>query len=231
MAGNTEIWDMNITLVAATRMEILPTLQYLSERIYLRKHQHVETLFTGVGVMNATYQLTRAFAKRPPGIAIQAGIAGSFHPIYAPGMVVSVKEDLMGDQGVQESGTWKDLFDMGFMADDEAPWLNRKLRNPHTDLLRKTSLECVGGITVNQISTNPLMISTIKEKYMPVVESMEGAAFHYVCLMDKIPFLQLRGISNYVGERDKTKWKIESTVDALNQQLIRLINHITEPYT
>lgn len=222
---------MNITLVAATRMEIAPTLHYLSERIYLRKHQHIDTLITGVGVVNATYQLTRAFTKRPPNIAIQAGIAGSFHPIYAPGMVVTVKEDLMGDQGVLESGNWKDLFDMGFMTGNEAPWLNRKLPNPHADLLRRTSLESVRGITVNQVSTNCEMITQLKDKYMPVVESMEGAAFHYVCLMEKIPFLQLRGISNQVGERDKGKWKIESTVDALNQQLIRLINHITEPYT
>lgn len=222
---------MNITLVAATRMEIAPTLHYLSERIYLRKHQHIDTLITGVGVVNATYQLTRAFTKRPPNIAIQAGIAGSFHPIYAPGMVVTVKEDLMGDQGVLESGHWKDLFDMGFMAGNEAPWLNRKLPNPHADLLRRTSLESVRGITVNQVSTNCDMITQLKDKYMPVVESMEGAAFHYVCLLEKIPFLQLRGISNQVGERDKSKWKIESTVDALNQQLIRLINHITEPYT
>lgn len=222
---------MNITLVAATRMEIAPTLHYLSERIYLRKHQHIDTLITGVGVVNATYQLTRAFTKRPPNIAIQAGIAGSFHPIYAPGMVVTVKEDLMGDQGVLESGNWKDLFDMGFMTGNEAPWLNRKLPNPHADLLRRTSLESVRGITVNQVSTNCDMITQLKDKYMPVVESMEGAAFHYVCLMEKIPFLQLRGISNQVGERDKGKWKIESTVDALNQQLIRLINHITEPYT
>lgn len=222
---------MNITLVAATRMEIAPTLHYLSERIYLRKHQHIDTLITGVGVVNATYQLTRAFTKRPPNIAIQAGIAGSFHPIYAPGMVVTVKEDLMGDQGVLESGNWKDLFDMGFMTGNEAPWLNRKLPNPHADLLRRTSLESVRGITVNQVSTNCDMITQLRDKYMPVVESMEGAAFHYVCLMEKIPFLQLRGISNQVGERDKGKWKIESTVDALNQQLIRLINHITEPYT
>lgn len=221
---------MNITLVAATRMEIEPTLLYLSERIYLRRHQRVDTLVTGVGMMNTTYQLTRAFSRQKPTLAIQAGIAGSFHPIYAPGMVVSVKEELMGDLGVFESGQWKDLFDMGFITADESPWLNKRLPNPHQELLRKSALESVRGITVNQVSTNPLMISAIRDKYMPVVESMEGAAFHYVCLQEKIPFIQLRGISNPVGERDKAKWKIQASVEALNNQLIRLINQITEPY-
>jgi futalosine hydrolase len=35
---------------------------------------------------------------------------------------------------------------------------------------------------------------------------MEGAALHYTCLMEKIPFMQLRSISNYIAERDKSKW-------------------------
>jgi futalosine hydrolase len=217
MAGKSEIRGMNITLVAATRMEIEPTLHYLSERIYLRRHQHIDTLITGVGMVSTTYQLARQFLTNKPTLAIQAGIAGSFHPIYAPGMVVSVREELMGDLGVSETDGWKDLFDLGFVAQNDTPWQNKKLTNPHQELLRKTALECVRGLTVNQISTNRDMINTIRDKYMPVVE--------------KIPFLQLRGISNYVGERNKANWKIRESIDALNQQLIKMINQITEPYT
>jgi len=74
------------------------------------------------------------------------------------------------------------------------------------------------------------MICKLKNKYLPVVESMEGAAFHFVCIMEKIRFIQIRGISNYVGERDKSKWKIEAAVNELNNQLINLINQITDPY-
>ena len=34
---------------------------------------------------------------------------------------------------------------------------------------------------------------------------MEGAALHYACIMEHIPFIQLRAVSNFVGERDKNK--------------------------
>jgi len=135
-----------------------------------------------------------------------------------------------GDLGVMEEGQWKDLFDLGFDEGQQLPWQERKLVNPNRELLRKTSLECVRGITVNEINTQKPAIKLVRDKYMPVVESMEGAAFHYVCLMEKIPFLQLRGISNYVGERNKANWKIRESVDALNSQLIILINQITDPY-
>ncbi len=53
------------------------------------------------------------------------------------------------------------------------------------------------------------------EKFGAEVESMEGAAFHYVCLQQKINFLQLRSISNRVGERDKSKWKLKRQLKTL----------------
>lgn len=221
---------MNIALVAATRMEIQPTLHYLSERIYLRKHQRVDPIITGVGMMNTTYCLTKKFSTDRPTVAIQAGIAGSFHPIYAPGMVVTVKEDMMGDLGVFEDGAWKDVFDMGLAKESLAPWYEKRLVNPHKELLNKLPLECVRAITVNAISSEAAKIQKLRDKYMPVIETMEGSAFHFVCMMEKIPFIQLRGISNLTGERNKENWKISEAVNAMNAQLIKLINQLTDPY-
>ncbi len=221
---------MNIALIAATTKEIQPTLTYLSERIYLRRHQRVETIITGVGLMNTTYCLTKQFARDKPTLAIQAGIAGTLHPIYAPGMVVSVREDMVGDLGVMENEQWRDVFDMGLAEENTAPYFQKKLINPHRDLLSRLQLECVRSITVNQVSTNVEGIRKMKEKYMPVIESMEGAAFHYVCLMEKIPFVQLRAISNMVGERNKSCWKINEAITSLNNELIKFINQVTDLY-
>ncbi len=60
----------------------------------------------------------------------------------------------------------------------------------------------------------------------PVVESMEGAALHYTCLEEGIAFLQLRAVSNTVGERNKTKWDIRAAIDGLNDRLIRLLQDL-----
>ena len=63
------------------------------------------------------------------------------------------------------------------------------------------------------------------ETFAPQTETMEGAALHYVCLQQNLPFLQIRSISNEVGERDKSKWKIKEAVEDLNSELIKLLNH------
>ena len=65
--------------------------------------------------------------------------------------------------------------------------------------------------------------TAIINQYNPIIESMEGAALHYVCTLMKIPFLQLRAISNMVGERDKTKWEIQKAIDALNHSLVKIL--------
>ena len=59
--------------------------------------------------------------------------------------------------------------------------------------------------------------------FEPVTESMEGAALHYVCLMENIPFVQIRSISNYIGERNKKKWNMMDSINNLNIELIKLL--------
>jgi futalosine hydrolase len=79
------------------------------------------------------------------------------------------------------------------------------------------------------ISTSAEKINVFAEKYNADIESMEGAALHYVCAMQQIPFIQIRGISNMVGERDKTKWKIPESMLAATNACINLINKIQLP--
>jgi len=81
----------------------------------------------------------------------------------------------------------------------------------------------VDAITINEITTSEKRINILKEKYHPVVESLEGAAFHFVCLQENIPFIQLRAVSNYVGERDKSNWKMALAIKNLNVELSKII--------
>jgi len=219
---------MRILLVAATEKEIGPTIRYLAEQLNLPKELQVEFLFTGVGSMATTYALMRQFLKEIPDLAIQAGIGGSFHSLFTPGMVVSVQEEIPGDLGVMERDRWLTLADLGLTLPDEPPFRHSRLPNPHLDLLEKAGLHAVPAITVNRISTETALISQWKERFTPVVESMEGAAFHYVCLQESIPFLQLRAISNNVGERDKSKWELGLSIKNLNETLIRLLHILTD---
>jgi len=45
-----------------------------------------------------------------------------------------------------------------------------------------------------------------------VAESMEGAAAAHVCALYEVPFLEVRGISNMVVDRDRDSWQVDRAV-------------------
>jgi futalosine nucleosidase len=213
---------MYILLTAATHFEIQPAIHFLAERDGRFGDHQFETLITGIGSMSTAYWVTKAIATRKPDYMIQAGVAGSFSPQYPPGSLVMVSEEICGDLGVEENNGFKDVFDMG-LPQITTPFSGKGLVNIYTKQFQQYGLPGVKAITINEISTRAHRIQQLQQKYAPDVESMEGAAFHYVGLMEKIPFLQVRAVSNTVGERDKTKWKMKEAIEALNNKLIEII--------
>jgi futalosine hydrolase len=214
---------MYILLVAATENEIKTTSDWLSSvRGSVNGHE-VEVLITGVGTAAASYAITRQLLWRSPEMVIQAGIGGSFNNGYPPETVAFIHEEVFADLGVFQNNTFNDIFDLGLTGADDHPFTNRMLVNPQPEPWVKYGLPFVRGATINCISSTGQQIEAIKNKYQPVIESMEGAAFHYACLMEHIPFIQLRAVSNFVGERDKTKWKLNGAITVLNEKLRRIL--------
>ena len=62
-----------------------------------------------------------------------------------------------------------------------------------------------------------MKVKNLKDKFHGEVESMEGAAFYYVALMEKIPFFELRTVSNVVGESDSSRWETQKALDRLEK--------------
>jgi futalosine hydrolase len=218
---------MNCLIVSATPLEIKPFIQHCrtsSKLDYI--DLELDFLITGPGLLNTSYALMKHLQVKKPHVVIDAGIAGSFSKKYPPGSVVAVKEEILADMGVEEKDGYKDLFDLKLIAANQLPFTRKKLINPHTAFLERTLLPAVTAITVNQITSSKKKAALYISKYKAVIENMEGAAVHYTCLRENIPFVQIRSISNFVGDRNKKNWKIKEAVSALNTELIRLIESL-----
>jgi len=213
----------NFLIIAATQTEIIPFLKENKVKNGLHGNHSTDILITGVGLVATTYSLTRHLAYKRPDFIIQAGIAGSYDTSIKTGTVVVVKKEIIADQMVIEKGKLKTLFDLNLADQNKPPYTKAWLLNK-SETLKKTKLNKVTGISVNEITTNKKKIDLFRDTYHPVVESMEGAALHYVCLLEKIPFLQIRSISNYIGERNKTNWDIAPSILNLNQELLNLLH-------
>ena len=213
---------MNILLIAATAKEIEPFFEYYRNT---RKPQNIDVLITGIGLTATTYRLLKQLQLKPPDLVIQAGVAGCFDKKIPLGTVVAVKKETIADQSVIELKKLKTLFDLQLIPHDQFPFKKGWLEN-NNEALKKLKLKKVDAISVNEITTSRQRVSFYEESFKPAIESMEGAALHYTCLMEKIPFLQLRSISNYIAERDKTKWDMKRSIVNLNKELIHLVETI-----
>lgn len=207
---------MKLLIIAATEFEIEPFIQHKKK---------VDILITGVGIPATVYHLTQKLVTEKYDIVIQVGIAGSFSEKLNLSEVVAVKQDSFADIGIEEKGNFQTLFETGFLKKYDFPFTNGWLINKHS-LVQQISLPLVNAITINKISDNDLQNKVVLGKFGADAESMEGAAFHYVCLQQKISFLQLRSISNYVGERDKSKWKMKAAIGNLNNELIKIVDNL-----
>lgn len=217
---------MKIGIVAATRFEIQPTINFLQQHAGRHLSQEIELIITGIGSMSAAYSLTKYITVHSPDLLLQAGIAGSFSNRFPAGSTVIISEESLGDLGAAENNLFNDLFDLKLMEASLAPYSERQLKNPFLEKWSRFGLPFAGGVTVNEITTRTERISLLKEKYHCDIESMEGAAFHFVCLQENIPFLQLRSVSNFVGERDKKNWKLKESIENLNLELIKIIRQM-----
>jgi futalosine hydrolase len=211
----------NILVVAATAKEIKPFIELTRTGNF----NNADILLSGIGLTASTYHLAKQLALKKYDLVIQAGVAGCFDLKIPLGVVVAVKQDAIADQSVVELARLKTLFDLNLVPQDQYPYKKGWLINSNKDVLKKTKLKIVKGISVNQITTSKQMIEFYREAFDPVTESMEGAALHYVCLMENVPFVQIRSISNYIGERNKKKWDMMDSIANLNDTLIKTISN------
>ena len=211
----TKFVFMKILITAATEME----LSQIDS-----PNQDISTCISGIGAAIAMFHLQEALQHKSYDLVIQCGIAGSFNLLnYNIGSVVIASSDVFADVGVSANNKFKTLFELGFKEKNQFPFTNGLLEN-NTLPLKNFELLVAKAITVNTVTDDKYTIKQLQQKFAADIETMEGAALHYICLQKKIPFLQVRGISNEVGERDKQKWKIKETLQQVTLAVNKILN-------
>lgn len=207
---------MKVLLVSATEFEIAS---------YFKQKDTIDVLLTGVGMPIALYHLQKKITENRYNLVIQVGLAGAFTTKFELGETVFVNQDTFGDLGIEEKELFTPIFETDLFNKNEFPFENGWLVNKNK-ILQQSTLEVVKAVTINKVTDKGSIKQQLIDSFNPDIETMEGAALHYVCLHQNIPFIQLRAISNYVGERDKTKWKIDLAISNLHNELIKLLKQL-----
>jgi futalosine hydrolase len=213
---------VRILIVAATGAELASCRAALADQ----SRHDVDILITGVGMVATAVQVSRALMSGRYDQALNLGVCGSFRRDFALGSVVHVTSDSLPELGAEDDDRFLTIHDLRLLGEDEFPFSGGRLVNrappPNAALDR---LPRVSGITVNTVHGRDESIARAVARVDPDVESMEGAAFMYACLVHGTPFAQVRAVSNVVERRNRDAWKLGDAVRALGDTAIAIIEH------
>ena len=170
----------------------------------------------GVGLLefatNLSVLLSRFSAEAPWTHVVLIGICGAY-----PGRglnigdVVRVDCEKVGDMGVVERDgsfmPWNSVVGAFVQVYESSP-----LRGVPASLGR---LKAVSGLTVNCCTGTSAMAAERVQNFDVDVESMEGAACFSVCYAFGVPCFEIRAVSNFAADRDKSSWRIPAALEKL----------------
>lgn len=191
-------------ILTATRLEQAPLRQRLGDRY---ASHALQWCIGGMGAGATAAATQRILQEQAPRLIIQAGIAGSLRRDLTPATAHTayiVRSDRQADLGAwrSESGTFEPFATLPEAQTIECPYAERLSSLLPQLPARSTNSACM-----------PLPLRDDE-----ALESMEGAAFFGVCQNSAIPYLQLRSISNRVGD-PRTAWRIDEALKILTAGL------------
>ncbi len=180
----------------------------------------VALVVTGVGAVNAACALTRFLERTGAHSVVVCGIGGAYPGSgLAVGSVAWAASECYGDLGAASADGFLDMAALGFPVIGGSEPVYNQL--PMT--LRPEGAPTWPFVTVNTCTGDDGTARLLAARTGGAVESMEGAAIAHVARLYGIPAGEVRGISNPVGNRDRSAWRVREAAVAAQQELLRAL--------
>jgi futalosine hydrolase len=172
-----------------------------AELDWLGTRAGVDTLVCGVGPVDAAARVANALAKSKYEVVISAGVAGAMRGVAAVGDGVVVGEEIM-ELDLETGGRL--ALPPGNLLADRVPSDSQLI-----DAVTTLGFPLLRGVTVSRVTATDATASRLRERGAEI-ESMEGFAVLRAAQLAGVPAIELRGISNIVGDRASSEWNFEA---------------------
>ncbi len=194
----------------------------------------------GMGKVNSAHAATLLMTRFSPEAIIIFGIGGAYPSSGANvGDIILASEEIEGDEGVLTSEGFKDTEYIGIplVQKESALFYNRfpsckkRLAAAHKILSSKkmnSRIHTGRFVTISTCTGTSVRARELEGRYHALCENMEGAAAAQSAMLHGIPWLEVRGISNIVEDRDLKKWDVPRAARAAQQAVLRIVEEWKE---
>lgn len=175
---------------------------------------------TGVGPVNAAHAVTLVIAREPPSAIVACGVGGAYpHSGLQVLDVVCADTERYGDLGATSPAGFLDMEALGFPVVEADVPLYNVLPMQVFPAGRRAPF-----VTMSACTGTDAAARDTETRTRGAVESMEGAAIAHVAHLHGIPAGEIRAISNMVGTRDTSAWRVADAARAAQEALIAWID-------
>ena len=190
-------------------------------------HPDIDILVSGVGIAQAAACTATALASSTYDLVVSAGIAGGFPERAQIGSVVLADKIVAADLGAESPEGFLSMEQLGFGSNSIT--VDPKLLEKVNKALQPSKLSVHIGtmISVSTVTgtrkTLQLLTSRIPDA---LAEAMEGFGVATAARYHRVPVLEIRAVSNLVGPRDRSQWRIEEALHSLKKASSALLEVI-----
>ncbi len=190
----------------------------------------------GMGKVNAAHAATLLAVRFDLAALVVFGIGGAYPSSGAlVGDIAVATEEIAGDEGVLMHDGFKDTEYIGIPLLRTAASGIYNTYPASGPLLRSARSVLAAAPAAGSVHAGPFVtLSTctgtlahareLEQRYRAALcENMEGAAAAHVAIAHDLPWLELRGISNIVEDRDFAKWDIPRAARAVQHAVVRVL--------
>jgi futalosine hydrolase len=178
---------------------------------------NVDVLVSGVGPVEAACAVATSLARGRYDLVVDAGIAGALSGAAAVGDGVIVVDDRF-ELSLEDGRPLALPPDSAIV--DRAASTAALVRT-----LQAHGFAALHGVTVCRVTSTETTAERLGRAGAQV-ETMEGFAVLRACARAAVPVVQLRGISNRVGDRERSGWNFQAGLDGLERIATVLFDHI-----
>jgi futalosine hydrolase len=236
---------MSVVLVCSVALEADPLLRRISDvqpvelpRLNAWSGRLIDVsvivVVGGMGKTNAAHSLTLLLEHRQARGVVSFGVGGAYRRSgLMVGNVAVAAAEHYGDEGVETPSGWMSCEEIGIplAVSDGRPLFNsfpvdsQGLSRVLAGFEReRRTVACGPFVTVSACSGTAARGDEIETRHRAICESMEGAAHAHVSTLYTLPFLEMRGISNIVEDRDLTRWRLAEAAEAAADALPLLVS-------
>ena len=175
-----------------------------------------EVQLAGVGPVAAAFNTAKVLAANSYDLVISAGIAGGFPERAEIGSVVVSDAIIAADLGAESPDGFLSLDELGFGSASVPVDPNLVTRIAHALQAAGLTVHTGPVLTLSTVTGTAASASELAARNpSAVAEGMEGFGVAYAAHQHGIPVIEIRTISNPVGPRDRSAWRIKDALQSL----------------